>query len=137
MVKVLSERKDMAKALNFGKYPVLTYDLDKKEGCKVIVMKDTRSHGVMRYGCTLYQGKIKEDDGIFYLLTHATMLTSHVGVDDWLKSAELANAPVIEADQEVAILVHSKEMNFAVVKIVKSGKVDPSYSTATTFYEID
>lgn len=130
---ILTDRKDIAQALNFGKYPVLTFDLDNNKGSKAVVTKESARYGTMRSRCTLYRGKKTEDDGIFYLLTHGTMLTAHVGVYDYLKDAEYANAPVIESDTEVAILMYSKTTGSAVVQIVKSGKADPSYSTAVTF----
>lgn len=132
----LTERKEMAKALNFGKYPVLTYNLDTEEGSKAVALKETRNHGVLRYKCTLYRGKQTREDGIFYLLTHATVMSAHIGVHDYLKDAEYANAPVIETNAEVAILVYSTDMDIAYVEIVQAGKVDPDYSTATTFSEV-
>jgi hypothetical protein len=136
LMLVMTDRKEMAQALNFGKYPVLTYDLDNEKGSKAIATKKSINYGMMRYRCTLYRGLHTEGDGQFYLLTHASMLSATVGVGDWLESAEFANAPVIESNQEVAILIYSKKRNYAEVQIVKSGKVDPTYSTATQFTEV-
>lgn len=136
-MKVLTDRREMARALNFGKYPVLTYDIDNKKGSKAVVGELKTEHGVARYDCTLYQGYEKEDDGIFWLMTHSAMLTATVGVHDWLKNAEFANAPLILPNTEVAILMYSKQFDFAVIKIVKSGRIDPNCSTATVFTEID
>lgn len=135
-MKILTDRKEMAQALNFGKYPVLTYNMDELKGSGAVVMRETRNHGTLRYKTTLYCGKKTADDGVFYLLTHATMLTATVDVNDWLKCAEYANAPVIESGQEVAILMYSKKHDVSVVRIVKAGKCNPDYSTATTFTEI-
>lgn len=130
---VLKERSEMAKALNFGKYPVLTYNIDTNEGSKAIVIKKSVSHGDMRYRCNLYRNYKEEGDGIFYLLTEATMISAKVDVNDYLDSAEFANAPIIKPNTEVAILVYSELLNHCSVRIVKSGKTDPSYSTATVF----
>lgn len=130
---ILTERTDIAKALNFGKYPVLTFDVDNDKGSLAVVTKESGRFGNMRSKCTLYRGKQTRDDGIFYLLTHATMLKSHYNVDDYLENAEFANAPVINEGEEVAILVYSKLNNTCFVQIVKAGKVDPSYATAVTF----
>ena len=136
-MKITKDRKEMAQAINFGKYPVLTYDLDAKEGAKAVVTKESSRYGTMRYKCQLFCGYVTEGDGMFYLMTLPTVLSSSVGVHDWIEAAEYANAPVIEANQEVAILIYSKKQNTSVVKIVKSGKVDPTYSTATRFNEIE
>ena len=81
----------------------------------------------------LYRGKIKEDDGIFYLLTDVTVLSSNISIDDYLKRVELANAPVINEGDTVAIFIHSKLSDIAYVELVKAGKVTPDYATAVTF----
>ena len=132
-MQVLTDRKDIAQALNFGKYPVLSFDLDNDKGSPAIVLNQTRNYGVLRKGCMLYRGKIKEDDGIFYLLTDVTVLSSNVSINDYLKRVELANAPVINEGDTVAIFIHSKLSNIAYVELVKAGKVTPDYGTAVTF----
>lgn len=136
-MKILTDRKEIAQALNFGKYPVLTYDLDANKGSKAVVTKESARYGTMRYNCTLQRGKITEDDGILYLSTRASILSAHVGVEDYLKDAEYANAPVIESNTEVAVLLYSKKSGVAVVQMVKSGKADPSYSTAVEFSNLE
>lgn len=134
---ILNDRKDISEALNFGKYPVISFDLDKDEGSTAIVLYQTRNHGVLRKGCTLYRGKIKKDDGIFYLLTHPTIMSANISIDDYLKRVELANAPVINEDDTVAIFIHSKVSNIAYVELVKAGRVTPDYSTAVTFESLE
>ena len=131
---ILTDKSDIAKAINFSKYPVLTYDIDNKKGSVARVGGRMTESGMMYKKTTLYRDKIKEGDGIFYLLTSAAMLKGHYGVDDHLKAAEYANAPIIESNQEVAILLFSKELDVSVVMIVQAGKVDGSYSTACEFF---
>lgn len=133
---IITERTEMAKALNFGKYKVLEYDLDKKEGSMAVVEEHTRNHGVFRKGCKLYCGKIKEDDGIFWLLNSGTMLSAHVGVSDWRKSVTRANAPTIEEGDEVAILVFSESAGISFIRLVKALKPTPEYSTALAFIDL-
>lgn len=130
---ILTDRKDIAKAMNFGKYPVLTYDLDEeKGGSKARVIKQT-SRGPLPYNCQLFMGSQTKNDGVFYLMTKASILKGNVGVCDYIEDAEFANAPVIDNGQEVAILVYSKERSISFVIMAKAGRIDPSYSTATTF----
>ena len=133
---ILTERTEMAKALNFGKYKVLEYDLDKEEGSMVVVEEHTRNHGVLRKGCKLYCGKIKEGDGIFYLLNPGTMISAHVGISDWRKSVTRANAPTIEEGDEVAILVFSESIGISFIRLVKALKPTPEYSTALEFVDL-
>lgn len=127
---ILKERQEIAKALNFGKYPVLTYDLDGDKGSKAVAIHKSQRYGDMRYNCELFRDS---QTGDFYLMTHATMITSTVSVNDWIECAEYANAPVIDSHAEVAILIYSEAFKKAIVHIVKSGKVNPSYATATNF----
>jgi hypothetical protein len=136
-MKILTDRKDIAKALNFGKYPVLTYNLDTNKGSTAVATKESTNYGTMRYKCTLYRDKITEGDGIFYLMTHASIISSHVSIHAYIRDAEYANAPVIKSDTEVAILLYSEKTDIAYVQIVKSGRVDPSYSSATTFTDVE
>ena len=124
-MNLLTDKTDIAKALNFGKYPVLTFNLDTKEGSKARVH---HSYNGRLVDVTLNQG-----DGQFYLATHGTMIKSHYGWQDHLKAAEYANAPIIESDQDVAILNYSANADLSFVVIVNSGKVDGQYSDAATF----
>ena len=130
---ILTDRKDIAQALNFGKYPVLSFNLDSDKGCSAVVLENTRNHGILRKGCSLYRGKITKDDGIFYLLTNPTIMSANISVNDYLKRVELANAPVINEGDVVAILIHSKLLNSVQVELVKAGKVTADYATAVTF----
>lgn len=128
-MRKVTERKEIAQTLNFGKFPVLTFDLDKDEGSKAIVTKQSRNHGLMRHRCQLFM----DSDNSFYLMTHAAMISSTLGTRDVIDMAEYANAPVIDSDVEVAIVVHSKEQKGYGVYVVKAGKADPTYSTAVNF----
>lgn len=131
-MKILDDRKDIAQALNFGKYPVLTYDLDTNKGSKARV---NSRRGDFHYRCELFRGSgiLGEQGGEFYLLTKPSVLSSSFTVEDAIEQAEYANAPVIEPNQEVAILVYSKSLNIRNVVIVKSGRIDGMCATATTF----
>jgi hypothetical protein len=132
-MKMLTDRKEIAQALNFGKYPVLTWDLDENKGSKARVTKVSTRYGLMHYNCKLQKDYEKQGDGIFYLSKNATMLKGSYGVEDYLEDAEYANAPIIESNQEVAIFIHSKKCRVSMVLIVKAGKVSTDYSTATKF----
>lgn len=120
--------------MNFGKYPVLMFNLDTKEGSKARV---TSRRGDFTYDCQLKRDFHKEGDGILYLSTNASVIKSHYGVSDHVRSAEYANAPIIEANQEVAVLMYSEAMDVSVVVIVKSGKIDGMCSVATKFENIE
>lgn len=131
--QLLTDKTEMAKAMNFSKYPVLTWDIDNKKGSLARVGGRMTQSGMMYTHCKLEMDYYKEGDGIYYLSTKATMLKGHYGVEDHLESAEFANAPIIESNQDVAILIYSLKANMSAVLIVNSGRVDGSYSSACKF----
>lgn len=133
MNNLLTDKTDIAKALNFGKYPVLTFNLDTKEGSKARVRRTSYNGRESLVNVTLNRDYEKEGDGIFYLSHSGTMLKAHYGWVDHLKSAEFANAPIIESDQDVAILNYSEKLDISFVIILNSGKVDGQYSDAARF----
>lgn len=130
---LLTDRKDIAKALNFNKYPVLTFDIDNDKGSKAKVLKKHRDGEIHPYNCNLYCGAQTKTDGTFWLMTKASMLSKSFTVNDALENADYANAPIIEEGKEVAILVYSKKLAIKFIVIVTPDRVDPSYSTATRF----
>lgn len=134
---ILTNRQDMAKALNFGKFKVLTYNVDTEKGSTGKVIKSTRRYGDMERQGTLYCGKQTADDGIFYLINRPAMLTATVSVYDWLRSADDANSPVIYEGNLVAILVYSEKTGESSIEIVRALKPTPEYSTSLTFESVD
>ena len=136
-MNILTERTDIARSLNFGKYKVLQYDMDAEKGSTAVVLMQTRNHGILRKECTLYCGKITADDGIMYLLTRGTMLKGHYGITDWLECAKKANAPVINEGDEVAVFCYSEKLNVGFVRLLKTGKITPDYSTSATFTDLE
>lgn len=133
---VLTDRKEMAQALNFGKYKVLTYNVDTEEGSTAKIEQQTRQYGISQRSGTLHRGKNTADDGIFYLINKPTFLQNSFNAYDWLECAENANSPVIYEDDEVAILIYSEELENASVRLVKALKPSPEYSTSLVFEDL-
>lgn len=133
---VLTDRKEMAQALNFGKYKVLTYNVDTEKGSTAKVEQQTRQYGIRQRPGTLHRGKITADDGIFYLLNHSTIMKKTFNVYDWLETAENASSPVIYEGDEVAILVYSEDLDVASVRLVKALKPRPEFSTSLVFEDL-
>ena len=136
-MNILTERTDIARALNFGKYKVLEYNMDTEKGSSAVVLRQTRDHGVIRKECTLYCGKDTSDDGIMYLLARGALIKRHYGIMDWLESAKLANAPVINEGDEIAVFCYSEKLNVGFVRLLKAGKITPEYSTSTVFVDLE
>ena len=133
---VLTDRKEMAQALNFGEYKVLTYNVDTEKGSTAKVEQQTRQYGIRQRSGSLRRGKITADDGIFYLINKPTILQNKVDVYDWLECAENAKSPVIYEGDKVAILVYSEELGTSSVRLVKALKPSPEYSTSLVFEDL-
>lgn len=136
-MKILTTAKGMAKAMNFGKYPVLRMNMDTKEGSKAVVLGKSDRYGELRYRCTLSIDFYKEGDGLLYLSTEASCIKAEYSWKDHLEDAEFANAPVISPDQVVAVYVYSAEARLGYVRLVKSEKIDVHCQVATMLKDIE
>lgn len=135
-MKILLDSKEIAQALNFGKYPVLIMNTDTKKGSKAVVIHKSRMHGDMRYNCTLEMDYEKENDGVLYISTNGSMIKGNYNYTDHLEDAEYSNAPIIEENQEIAIYMYSEKAKTGLVRIVKSEKIDSMCSVATILNDI-
>ena len=136
-MKVLTTAKGMAKAMNFGKYPVLRINMDTKEGSKAVVLGKSDRYGEMRYRCTLSVDFYKENDGILYLSTECACVKSEYSWKDHLEDAEFANAPVISPDQIIAVYAYSEKARAGFVRMVKSGNINVHCQVATMLKDIE
>lgn len=124
-MRLLSERTEIAKVLNFGKYPVLTLDMtdngDKsyREGCDVKVACKTKTHG------TLYaHGKLYIEDGHIRVSNGGACVKASFGYSDVMDMARWANVPTIEEGQDVVVIYDFKDTKSCIVEILKVGKTD-------------
>lgn len=124
-MKFLTDRKEIAKVMNFGKYPVVMFDLDspKKgwdgvyEGTKVrLDTGKTFSDGtawIDDCGTTIYVDNFHEgiEDTIenrlkakIYLGHGGACISSDFGAYDVFRMAENAMAPMIHPGEKVAVV---------------------------------
>lgn len=112
-MKFITDRHEIGKVLNFGKYPVLTINLENKPaasyapdsdyavGCKVRVAwdhNDPRYEG-MTENCTLFI-----EDGRYDLSGRWGCLHESFGRQDILEDAEWAMTQVVHKGQEVVLI---------------------------------
>jgi hypothetical protein len=128
---VLITSEEIVYALNSGKYTVLSYDIDKKEGS---IAKVDRNG--FYTNCKLQKGLVTKDDNDFYLSHEEIDVKAFEGAKDYVEMAEYANAPIIKKGQKVAILLYSKNTNGTVVLIAKAGNIDGDCSIVTEFRSI-
>ena len=120
-MKKLTERTEIAQAMNFGKYPIIKIDLaDKDEyGIKGTIVKIDTGKGYY------LQATIRAYDDTKYLTTSCfgTMLVDNLSYEDYIEMADYANAPTIKADQEILIFTfNSVKKEVYAPTIIKTGK---------------
>lgn len=128
-MRTLIERKEIAQAINFGKYPVIKIDLADRDEYGIKGTKVNIDFG----GDYLIHAEMRAYNDTKYLTTSkgGTMLSATVSYSDYMEMVDYANAPTIKADQEIVIFTYNslrKEIYNPV--IIKTGKkVDKFCST--------
>lgn len=135
-MKTLKERTEIAKAINFHKYPVIKIDLADRDEYGVKGTKVNIDFG----GEYFIHAKIRSYSDTKYLQTSqgATMLSATVSYDDYMEMVEYANAPIIKADQEILIvMINSERKEIYEPVIIKTGKrIDKHCSTPLTLEKL-
>lgn len=119
---LIADRQEIAKALNFGNYPVLGVDLENKpypdeayvKGCWVNVAWDKAGYEGMSSECQLVIS-----NGKYELLNYGCMMKASYGLYDFLKDVERANYPMIHKGQVVAVAHYSKPNDMFMVRMMQ------------------
>ncbi len=138
----IMNRTEIAKAINFGEYPVLTIDLaDRDEyglvGCKVRIDNGYFKSGERYFvNATL---RVYSDEKYLTLSGENVYLKASYGYSDVKRMLEWANAPVIKPDQEVLIVITDSKNKCAydAYRIRTGAKVRPNCIEPLTFEKLD
>lgn len=145
----LTERQEIGKAMNFGKYPVLWMDIgnpkkvitegDHYTGCKARFAYQTRSCGELIYSGTLDMYADEQKPEVRYapwlwdhihLSSWGSCLKADFGYGDVIEDLENAMAPMIQPGQEVIVVFKNEvKKSVSVRKMVTSSRVDPHCSS--------
>ena len=141
-MKLLTERTEIAKAMNFGKYPVLTLNMEDHDGfedttycigCNVRVAFDTKNHGQLHT-----EGHIYLEGGKVCISNNAVCIHSDFGYSDVMEMVKWANTPMLHAGQEVVVVFDWPTEKGCVVRMMRVGeRIDPHCMTVTTLEDID
>lgn len=123
-MKSLNERKEIAQAINFNKYPVIKIDLSEHDEYG---LKGTKVN--IDFGAEYYlHAEIRAFNDTRYLTTTqgATVLSDSMSYSDYMEMVEYANAPVIKPNQEILIFTYDskKKEIYPPVIIKTSEKID-------------
>lgn len=108
----VTDRKEIGKAINFGKYPVLfinrenrpypEYGGDYSIGCKVRVAYDNGMEGVTTRGNIFFSNENGRDS--LAISSRGSMLKAGFGRSDVLNAVEWAQSPVVQKGQTVVVV---------------------------------
>ena len=123
-MKYLTERTEIAKAMNFGKYPVLYIDMDAKkyegsdycQGCRVRVHWDSPD---TRYKDMYSTGNLYYCDGRFAISGDATCLSADFGRSDVITMYQQANTPMIHKGDTVVMVMDFSKSRMCKVAMMK------------------
>ena len=141
-MELIKGRQELAKAMNFGKYPVLTIDMADSDdyglkGCKVRIDAGTFSDGSPYW--IRAELRVFSDECKLALCSYGTCLSNSFTYEDYKEMADYATAPIIKADQDVVVAIYDSKnrMPYAAI-LVRTGKsVSKFCSTPLTFENVD
>lgn len=141
---MLTEKREIAEAMNFGKYPVLVLDRENHRGfentlyCEGQKVRVAWDHSDPRYAGMTTRGHIYMDEnGQLAISGRGAILTDSWGYYDVMEDAEWANAPVVHKGQTV-IVIHNWPSKKAcmVEKLKVSDRIDRFCSTVATLKDV-
>ena len=146
-MKYLTDRQEIAEAINFGKYPVLTLDREnrpyKKErpdsdfaiGCRVRVAWD---HKDPRYAGMTTHGALYIESGKLKISGEGACLSASFGYYDVMRMAAEANVPIVHKGQKVVVIEEWPSLKKCTVRIMQvADYVDTQCMVATTLKDIE
>ena len=146
-MRYLTDKKEIAAALNFGKYPVLTInrennpyavnrpDSDYAIGCRVRVAWDKADP---KYAGMTTHGHLYYENGRLAISKDASIMTNSFGYEDVMEMVAEANTPVVHKGQEVVVVEEWASKRECAVRIMKvSNKIDTLCQTVATLQDIE
>lgn len=149
-MRILTEKKEIAHALNLGKYPVLSINLDDTEqnpyrdesyvkGCRTRVAWDSnnpRYEGMATDGYVYIE--TYESESKYGISGRGACLKANFGLEDVLNDVDRANSPLVHKGQVVAVVHYSKKQRYYFVRMMRvSDRIDIHCSTVATLKDID
>ena len=146
-MKFLTDRTEIAKAMNFGKYPVLYIDRDNRpydspenrsDYCKGSKCRLEWEHKDPRYADMTARCELYYSEGRYHLSQGAACLSADFGRRDVLEMVEWARVPVIRCGQTVIVVEDFTMQKIVRVRMMKiSDHKDLNCSTVTSLVDIE
>lgn len=141
-MRLLSERKELAQAMNFGRYPVLSIDLADADdyglkGCTVRIDAGRFSSGdPYIIDATL---RVYSDEKKLTTSSCGACLHDSFSYYDYKKMVENAMAPLIHPDEDVVIAIYDSKARqcFAAMLVHTSSHVSRGCTCPLSFEPVD
>lgn len=129
-MKFLENRTEIAKAINFKRYPVIRIDLCETDEYGIVGSPVVIDNGTFRTGEPYYiDATIRafNDEKILKFKQHGTCLHNDFTYQDFEEMLKYANVPVVKADQDILIcMIDSKRKLVYKPVILRTGnRIDP------------
>lgn len=140
-MKKLTERTDIAQALNFGKYPVLGIDISECDEYGLKGSKCRIDFGEFDDGSKFYERaelRVYGDEMKLTFSAGGCGLSKDFSYYDFEEDMVYAAAPIVKANSEIAVSVFdSQKRELYGVFIVETGNVNKFCSTPLTCKDAD
>lgn len=115
-MKVLKDRTEIATAINFKRYPVVTIDRSKTDEYGIVGSPVNIDNGTFRDGNPYFIHATMRtyiDDGCLTFSSYGSCLKDSFGYRDMMQILEYANAPVVKPGQEILVCIIDSEEGVA------------------------
>lgn len=139
----LTDRQEIAAAMNFGEYPVLTINLENRpyegsdyaRGCRVRVAWDSKER---RYAGMTTHGELFIENGRLQISGEGACLSASFGYSDVMRMAAEANVPVVHKGQVVVVVMEIPSTKTCMVRMMRiSSRIDIHCQTVCHLEEIN
>lgn len=115
-MRELRDRTEIATAINFRKYPVITIDTAQTDEYGIAGAPVNIDNGFFRDGNPYFiRATLRTylDDNRLTFSSHGTCLKDSFGYMDLMKILEYANAPVVKQGQEILVCIINSKLRLA------------------------
>ncbi len=140
-MKYLTERSQIAKAMNFGKYPVVRINLETPKaglddcflGDSVLVAQSHTEERADHIRCQIH--KFGDEPYRYTLMPEAICLDASFGYHDVIEMLEWAQAPVIYAGEKVIVIEDYPQKKTCRVHLMKVSDKVKKFVYPTAYLE--